>query len=116
MSDQPQKAKKTYVSIEKLFENNKEWAAKQVARNPDFFKELAHQQKPYIFWIGCSDARVPSNQIIKLEPGQVFVHRNIANVVTHTDLNCLSVLSYAVEVLKVKHVIVCGTPETSVIT
>eukprot|EP01127_Copromyxa_protea_P010108 TRINITY_DN2437_c0_g1_i1.p1 TRINITY_DN2437_c0_g1~~TRINITY_DN2437_c0_g1_i1.p1 ORF type:complete len:308 (+),score=67.71 TRINITY_DN2437_c0_g1_i1:80-1003(+) len=106
--NRPAKAPKHYVSIDQLFENNKQWAAKQTARHPNFFKELAQQQKPQILWIGCSDARVPSNQIIKLKPGQVFTHRNIANVVTHTDLNCLSVLSYAVEVLKVKHIIICG--------
>lgn len=96
---------KDFISIEQLFENNKTWAEKHVARNPVYFKELATQQKPQILWIGCADSRVPSNQIIKLKPGQVFTHRNIANVVTHTDLNCLSVLSYAVEVLKVRHII-----------
>eukprot|EP01127_Copromyxa_protea_P005265 TRINITY_DN151_c0_g2_i1.p1 TRINITY_DN151_c0_g2~~TRINITY_DN151_c0_g2_i1.p1 ORF type:complete len:328 (+),score=67.94 TRINITY_DN151_c0_g2_i1:276-1259(+) len=99
---------KTYISIDQLFDNNKHWAEKHTARNPNFFKDLAQQQKPEILWIGCSDSRVPSTQILQLKPGQVFTHRNIANVITHTDLNCLSVLSYAVEVLRVKHIIVCG--------
>eukprot|EP01126_Amoeba_proteus_P005807 TRINITY_DN1198_c0_g3_i6.p1 TRINITY_DN1198_c0_g3~~TRINITY_DN1198_c0_g3_i6.p1 ORF type:complete len:149 (-),score=29.92 TRINITY_DN1198_c0_g3_i6:560-949(-) len=110
MSDQKEEARKAkvYVSVEQLFENNRQWAQKHVDKNPQFFKDLAKQQKPKILWIGCSDARVPSNQVIKLRPGEVFTHRNIANVVTHTDLNLLSVLSYAVEVLKVKHIVICG--------
>jgi len=97
-----------YISIEQILENNKLWAERQVEKNPFFFKELCEQQKPQILWIGCSDSRVPSNQILDLEPGQVFTARNIANVVTHTDLNVLSVISYAVEILKVRHIIVCG--------
>ena len=91
-----------------LFANNRAWAADLVAHDPSFFAELAERQTPEYLWIGCSDSRVPANQIVGLEPGEVFVHRNVANVVVHTDLNCLSVLQYAVEVLGVKHVIVCG--------
>jgi carbonic anhydrase len=91
-----------------LFENNRAWAADQLARDPDFFAELAKRQSPQYLWIGCSDSRVPANQIVGLAPGDVFVHRNVANVVVHTDLNCLSVLQYAVEILGVRHVIVCG--------
>jgi carbonic anhydrase len=91
-----------------LFANNRAWAADMVARDPGFFAELAERQAPEYLWIGCSDSRVPANQIVGLEPGEVFVHRNVANVVVHTDLNCLSVLQYAVDVLGVKHVIVCG--------
>jgi len=95
-------------NIEKLFENNRDWAAGVTAENPEFFSELAKRQKPEYLWIGCSDSRVPANQVAGLAPGEVFVHRNIANVVAHTDFNCLSVLEYAVNVLQVKHVIVCG--------
>lgn len=95
-------------NIEKLFENNREWASGVTAENPEFFSELAKRQKPEYLWIGCSDSRVPANQVAGLAPGEVFVHRNIANVVAHTDFNCLSVLEYAVNVLQVKHVIVCG--------
>lgn len=91
-----------------LFENNRRWAERIVKEKPDFFEQLATQQNPEYLWIGCSDSRVPSNQIIDLMPGEVFVHRNIANMVIHTDLNCLSVLQYAVEVLKVKHIMVVG--------
>ena len=94
--------------LKKLFENNKNWAENIKETKPDFFSKLSKQQKPKYMWIGCSDSRVPANDIIGLDPGEVFVHRNIANVVVHTDLNCLSVLQYAVDVLKVKHVIVCG--------
>ncbi len=91
-----------------LFENNRKWAAKLTAAYPDFFQKLAAQQAPEYLWIGCSDSRVPANEIVDLLPGELFVHRNVANVVVHTDLNCLSVLQYAVDVLHVKHIIVCG--------
>ncbi len=91
-----------------LFANNRAWAAEMLRRNPEFFRHLAEQQSPRYLWIGCSDSRVPANEIIGLAPGQVFVQRNVANLVNHTDLNCLSVLQYAVDVLKVEHVIVCG--------
>jgi carbonic anhydrase len=91
-----------------LFERNRAWAADMVARDPGFFEELAERQSPEYLWIGCSDSRVPANQIVGLAPGEVFVHRNVANVVVHTDLNCLSVLQYAVDILCVKQVIVCG--------
>ena len=94
--------------LQNLLDNNKFWAADMVAQAPDFFERLVKQQTPEYLWIGCSDSRVPANQITGLAPGEIFVHRNVANVVVHTDLNCLSVLQYAVEVLKVKHVIVCG--------
>lgn len=91
-----------------LFENNRAWAKTQTATDPDYFVRLSKQQTPEILWIGCADSRVPANQIIDLAPGEVFVHRNIANVVVHTDFNCLSVIEFAVSVLKVKHIIVCG--------
>jgi len=91
-----------------LFERNRAWAAEMVDRDAGFFAELAQHQSPEYLWIGCSDSRVPANQIVGLPPGDVFVHRNVANVVVHTDLNCLSVLQYAVDVLRVRHVIVCG--------
>lgn len=91
-----------------LFRNNRDWAAARVAEDPDFFKRLAGQQSPEYLWIGCADSRVPANEIVGLQPGELFVHRNIANVVVHTDLNCLSVLQFAIDVLGVKHVIVCG--------
>ena len=96
------------ADLSQLFENNRAWAAEMVARDPDFFSSLADRQSPEYLWIGCSDSRVPANQIVGLAPGDVFVHRNVANVVVHTDLNCLSVLQYAVDVLGVRHVIVCG--------
>lgn len=92
----------------KLFENNRLWAEKIKQEDPEFFSRLSKQQTPEYFWIGCADSRVPSNQILNLDPGEVFVHRNIANVVVHSDLNCLSVMQFAVEVLKVKHIIVTG--------
>ncbi|HEY7460766.1 MAG TPA: carbonate dehydratase [Gemmatimonadota bacterium] len=91
-----------------LFANNRRWAAEQLAREPRFFSRLAAQQAPGYLWIGCSDSRVPANEIVGLLPGELFVHRNVANVVVHTDLNCLSVLQYAVDILRVRHVIVCG--------
>lgn len=91
-----------------LFENNRRWAATRRAEDPEFFSTLARQQAPDYLWIGCADSRVPANEIVGLIPGELFVHRNVANVVVHTDLNCLSVLQYAVEVLGVEHVIVCG--------
>ncbi len=94
--------------LEELFARNRAWAAARVADDPQFFTQLAGHQSPEYLWIGCADSRVPANEILDLPPGDVFVHRNIANVVTHTDLNCLSVLQYAVDVLRVKHVIVCG--------
>jgi carbonic anhydrase len=95
-------------SLEHLFANNRSWVEGVLADDPAFFDKLKHQQSPEYLWIGCSDSRVPANQIIGLPPGEIFVHRNVANVVVHTDLNCLSVLHFAVEVLKVKHVILCG--------
>ncbi|MBP6090069.1 MAG: carbonate dehydratase [Crocinitomicaceae bacterium] len=92
----------------KLIENNKEWVSRNLAKDPQFFERLADGQEPPLLWIGCSDSRVPANEIIGAAPGEVFVHRNIANMVIHTDISMLSVLDYAVNVLKVKHVIVCG--------
>ncbi len=94
--------------LARLFEKNKEWSDKVVQSDPDFFTRLSKQQAPEYLWIGCADSRVPANQIVGLDPGELFVHRNVANLVVHTDLNCLSVMQYAVEVLKVKHIIVCG--------
>ncbi len=94
--------------LKNLFDNNRAWANRIKDKDPEFFSRLSQQQAPDYLWIGCSDSRVPANQIVDLPPGEVFVHRNIANVVVHTDLNCLSVIQYAVEVLKVKHIIVCG--------
>lgn len=92
----------------KLIENNREWVAKKTEQDPDFFNRLSKGQQPPVLWIGCADSRVPANEIIGADPGEVFVHRNIANMVVHSDMNMLSVLDYAVNVLKVKHVIVCG--------
>ena len=94
--------------LDKLLVNNRAWAADRVQRDPTFFTRLAKQQAPEFLWIGCADSRVPANEIVGLDPGELFVHRNVANVVVHTDLNCLSVLQFAVDVLKVQHVIVCG--------
>jgi len=96
---------KTY---EKLLLENKAWAGEKVMNDPEFFSRLEHLQTPEFLWVGCSDSRVPANEITGTQPGEIFVHRNIANMVVHTDLNLLSVLQYAVEVLKVKHIIVCG--------
>lgn len=95
-------------SLKTLFDKNRAWVDSVKRDDPDFFDRLAHQQNPEYLWIGCSDSRVPANQITGLMPGEVFVHRNIANVVVHTDLNCLSVMQFAIDVLKVKHIIVCG--------
>ena len=95
-------------NLQYLLDGNLAWATEIKERDPDFFTRLSQQKAPKYLWIGCSDSRVAANQIIDLEPGEVFVHRNIANVVVHTDLNCLSVIQYAVEVLKVKHIILCG--------
>ena len=94
--------------LKDLFDRNKNWAKKIKESDPDFFTRLSKQQSPEYLWIGCSDSRVPANEIVDMMPGRLFVHRNIANIVVHTDLNCLSVIQYAVEVLKIKHIIVCG--------
>jgi carbonic anhydrase len=94
--------------LEELIANNRRWAESAVREDADFFRRLVEQQAPKYLWIGCSDSRVPANEIVGLPPGEVFVHRNVANLVVHTDLNCLSVLQYAVDVLRVEHVIVCG--------
>lgn len=95
-------------ALDSIFERNLAWSEDINKQYPDFFEKLSKQQSPEYLWIGCADSRVPANQIMDLPPGEVFVHRNIANVVVHTDLNCLSVIQYAVDVLKVKHIIVCG--------
>jgi carbonic anhydrase len=94
--------------LDQLLESNRAWARKIKAQEPDFFQTLSKQQSPGYLWIGCSDSRVPANEIVDLMPGELFVHRNVANVVVHTDLNCLSVTQYAVDVLQVRHIIVCG--------
>jgi carbonic anhydrase len=91
-----------------LFQNNKEWVARRIASDRDYFRRMADAQDPLYLWIGCSDSRVPANEIVGLEPGELFVHRNVANLFPHTDFNCLSVLEYAVDLLKTEHVIVCG--------
>jgi carbonic anhydrase len=96
------------MSLDQLLENNKAWARGVLADDPQYFTRLANQQSPQYLWIGCSDSRVPANQITGLAPGEIFVHRNIANVVVHTDLNCLSVIQFAVDILKVRHIILCG--------
>ena len=96
------------TALEHLFSNNRKWAADVTSRDPQFFAKLAAQQTPEYLWIGCSDSRVPANEIVNLLPGEMFVHRNIANVVCHSDLNCLSVLQFAIDVLRVKHIIVSG--------
>ena len=95
-------------TLKELFDQNRAWARDITSREPDFFIKLSGQQTPRYLWIGCSDSRVPANEIVGLAPGELFVHRNVANVVVHTDLNCLSVLQYAIDVLRVSHVIVCG--------
>ena len=95
-------------SIQHLFDNNQQWSEKIKQEDPNFFKNLSEQQSPEYLWIGCSDSRVPANELLGMQPGEVFVHRNIANQVIHTDLNCLSVIQFAVDVLKIKHIIVCG--------
>ena len=94
--------------IKQLLENNRMWSEGMKEAEPDFFDKLSKRQKPEYLWIGSSDSRVPANQLLGLVPGDIFVHRNVANLVVHTDFNCLSVLQYAIEVLRVKHVIVCG--------
>ena len=95
-------------TLKQLFDNNKTWAKRIREQDPEFFSKLSQQQSPGYLWIGCSDSRVPANQIVGLLPGELFVHRNIANLVVHTDLNCLSVMQFAVDILKVRHIIVCG--------
>ncbi|RPI01995.1 MAG: carbonate dehydratase [Calditrichaeota bacterium] len=91
-----------------LFENNHQWSSRMTREDPTFFQKLTRQQTPEYLWIGCTDSRVPANEIVGLLPGEIFVHRNVANLVVHSDMNCLSVIQYAVEVLKTKHIIVCG--------
>jgi carbonic anhydrase len=95
-------------SLNQLFENNRAWSADMTRQDADFFQRLSAQQSPRYLWIGCSDSRVPANQIVGLMPGDMFVHRNVANVVVHTDLNCLSTIQFAVDVLRVEHIIICG--------
>jgi carbonic anhydrase len=97
-----------HPSLDVLLERNRSWAELMTSSDPDFFSRLARQQAPRYLWIGCSDSRVPANQILGLLPGEIFVHRNVANVVVHSDLNCLSVIQFAVDVLKIRHIIVCG--------
>jgi carbonic anhydrase len=94
--------------LQELFRNNRAWAKRITEQDPDFFSKLSKQQSPHYLWIGCSDSRVPANEIVGLPPGEVFVHRNIANVVAHSDLNCLSVIQFAIDVLKVQHIMVVG--------
>ena len=96
------------TDIPELFANNRAWAAEMIREDPDFFSRLIAQQAPKYMWIGCSDSRVPANEIVGLRPGEMFVHRNVANVVVHTDLNCLSAIQYAVDVLKVEHILITG--------
>jgi carbonic anhydrase len=98
----------TSKALTHLLDNNRTWAAKRIAEDPGYFSRLANQQNPEYFWIGCSDSRVPANQITDLDPGEVFVHRNVANIVVPSDLNCLSAMQFAVDVLKVKHIMVVG--------
>src|SRR5687767_6257544 len=94
--------------LPELFENNRAWARRIAEQDPEFFTKLSKQQSPEYLWIGCSDSRVPANDIVGLLPGELFVHRNVANLVVHTDLNCLSVMQFAIDLLKVRHVVVCG--------
>jgi len=94
--------------LERLFENNRAWSQRIRAADPQFFARLSRQQQPRYLWIGCADSRVPANEIVDLAPGELFVHRNVGNVVVHTDLNCLSVMQFAVDLLRVEHIIVCG--------
>ena len=101
-------SKQNSQALEQLFANNRAWAEDMVARDGDFFKRLVSQQAPEYLWIGCSDSRVPANAIVNLDPVELFVHRNVANVVVHTDLNCLSVIQFAIDLLKVKHILVVG--------
>ncbi|MDQ3618401.1 MAG: carbonate dehydratase [Pseudomonadota bacterium] len=96
------------AKLEELLQRNRVWAQTTLERDPDFFNRLSEQQTPKYLWIGCADSRVPANQVVNMEPGELFVHRNVANVVVHSDLNCLSTIQFAVEVLKVEHIIVCG--------
>ena len=98
----------TCATLDELFKNNREWAERIRRQDPEFFAKLSRQQSPTYLWIGCADSRVPANQIVGLLPGEVFVHRNIANMVVHTDLNCLSVMQFAVDILKIRHIIVVG--------
>lgn len=100
--------RKNSQALEQLFANNRTWAESMVAKDANFFKRLVSQQAPEYLWIGCSDSRVPANDIVNLLPGELFVHRNVANVVVHTDLNCLSVIQFAIDLLKVKHILVVG--------
>src|SRR5258707_7455288 len=95
-------------TLKQLFENSRAWAADMTRQDADFFRRLSTQQSPHYLWIGCSDSRVPANQVVGLVPGEMFVHRNVANVVVHTDLNCLASIQFAVDVLRVEHIIVCG--------
>jgi carbonic anhydrase len=95
-------------ALDQLFANNRDWAEAMIAKDANFFKRLVSQQAPEYLWIGCSDSRVPANDIVNLLPGELFVHRNVANVVVHTDLNCLSVIQFAIDLLKVKHILVVG--------
>ncbi len=99
---------KNSQALEQLFTNNRTWAESMIAKDANFFKRLVSQQAPEYLWIGCSDSRVPANDIVNLLPGELFVHRNVANVVVHTDLNCLSVIQFAIDLLKVKHILVVG--------
>ena len=96
------------MKLTELFENNRAWSKEMTRKDASFFKRLSAQQAPKYLWIGCSDSRVPANEIVGLLPGELFVHRNVANLVVHTDLNCLSVIQFAVDILKVEHIIVCG--------